>query len=89
MRHPAKQTKVVTMGAPLNKYGLEMFLSLIFLKFRSGLSALWSWTSIESSSVSTEHKAIPNNSSEYWMDEVECDLWCALRSLDASDDSLF
>ena len=71
-RFPAERTKVVTMVAPLNKCGLEMFLSLIFLKFRSGLSALRSWTSIESSSVSAEHKATPYNSSEFWMGEVEC-----------------
>ena len=86
---PAKWTKVVTMGAPLNKYGLKMFLSLIFLKFRSGLSALQSWTSVESSSVYTEHKATPNNSSVFGIDEIEYDLWCELGSLDGSDDSLF
>ena len=88
MQLPTEQTKRVSIVAPLNKYGLEMFLSLIFLKFRSGLSALRSWTSVERSSVSAEHKATPNNSSELWMDEVECGLWCALRFLDESDDSL-
>ena len=31
--------------------------------------------SVESSLVFAEHKATPNNSSEFWMDEVECDLW--------------
>ena len=70
------------MGAPLNKYGLERFLSLIFLKL--GLSSLQSWTFVESSSVSAEHKATPNNSSEFWIDEVECDLRCALGFLDGS-----
>ena len=62
--------------------------SLIIFKFRSGLSALWKWTSVESSSVSAEHNATPNNSSDFWMDEVECDLLIALRSLDGSDGSL-
>ena len=74
VRLPSERAKVVTMGAALSKYGLEMFLFLIFLKFRSGLSALWSWTSVESCSVSAEHKATYNNSSEFGMDEVECDL---------------
>ena len=62
------------MGAPLSKHGLEMFLSLIFLRFWSGLSALRSLASVESSSVSSDHKATPNNSSKVWMDEVECDM---------------
>ena len=66
-----------------------MFLSLIFLKFSCSLSALRSWTSVESSLVSAEHKVTPKNSSEFWMDEVEYDLWCALGSLDGSDDILF
>ena len=35
VRLPAERTKVGTMGLPLNKYRLEMSLSLIFLKFRS------------------------------------------------------
>ena len=87
---PAAQTKVVTMGAPLNKYGLEMFSSLIFWKFRSGLSALQSWMSVESSSVSAENKASPNNSSEFGIAEAECDLWCMLGSFSGINDvSLF
>ena len=62
--------------------------SLLFF-LRSDLSALRSWTSVESLPVSAEHKATRNNSSEFWMDEVECDLLCALGSLDGPDDSLF
>ena len=67
-------TKGVTMGEPLNKYGLEMLLSLSFLKFRRCLSALQDWMALVSSSVSAEHKAILDNFTEFWMDEVECDL---------------
>ena len=90
VRLPVERTKMVTMSAPLNKYGLEIFLSLIFWKFKSGLRALRSWTSVESSSVSTEHKATPNNSSGFGIAESECDLWCMSGSFGGSnDESLF
>ena len=38
VRLPVERTNVVTIGAPLNKYGFEM--SLLFICLRSGLSAL-------------------------------------------------
>ena len=59
MRLPVERTKVVSMGAPLNKYGFEISLFLICLKFRSGLSALQSWKSTGSSSASAEHEGTP------------------------------
>ena len=67
---PAEQTKVVSMGAPLNKYGFEMSLLFICMKMRSGLSALLSWKSTESSSTSTEHQATPKSS---WLAHLEDD----------------
>ena len=54
--------RIVTMGAPLHKYGLEMLLFLIFLESRIGFSALQSWKSTGKSSVSAEHKATPKSS---------------------------
>ena len=37
---PAKQTKAVTMGAPLNKYGFAMFFWLTKFRSLKGFSAL-------------------------------------------------
>ena len=56
VRLPAERTKVVTMGAPFNKYGLEMSLFFICLKLSSGLSDL-RCKSAGCSSASAEHKA--------------------------------
>ena len=68
VRLPTERTKVVTIGVPLNKYGLEMLLFLFFFKSGSGLSALWYWTWSRKSSASAEHKATPKCSwlSSFW-----------------------
>ena len=83
---PAEQSKVITMGALLNKY------RLIFLNSKSGLSALWSWKSARSSSASTEHKATPKSSCRFSLDEADFALWQALELMacfrDCSRDSL-
>ena len=43
VRLPSKWTKVVTMGAPLNRYGfvISLLLSIVVLMFFSGYDRCW------------------------------------------------
>ena len=76
-------------GCTPKQYRLEMLLLSVFLKSRSGLSALHCWKSTGSSSVSTKHKTNPKNSPEFFAAEANLALWWALESLEGSDVSLF
>ena len=56
----AERTKVVTMGAPLNKNGLVTFLdSSIFWSEYSGFNVFLSWWSIMGVSKLSVQKVIP------------------------------
>ena len=79
VRLPAKQIKAVTMGAPMNKYGLQILLPSISLKSANGLSALRSWKSAGSSSASAEHKATPKSSSRSLLAETDLALCWTLE----------
>ena len=74
VRLPVERTKVVTIGASLNRYGFEMFFemffSLIFLKLRRGLNVLRSWKSTGSSSTSAKHKVTPKS---FWLSSADAD----------------
>ena len=75
---PAERTKVVTIGALLNKYVFEMFFWFMCFKSRNGLSALWSWKSAGQFSASAEHRVTSNSS---WASLCDADLalWWFLR----------
>ena len=58
VRHPAERTKMVTIGASLNKYRFKMSLFWTFWKARRGLNVLRSGKSFGMSSASVKHKVI-------------------------------
>ena len=63
------------MGAPLNKYGLQMSFPLIVFIDDNGLKIVIIWSSVVGDGVVSAHKVIPSSGCRCSFDS-ECVLWC-------------
>ena len=86
VRLAAMGTKVVTMGAPLNRYGFETFWLSIIFKDMSGFRVFLSWWLMIGDSMVSEQKIILVN--PCWSSfEADLVLW-RVCGVDVGDDGL-